>query len=138
MAWPRSKRSRSSTLPGTHSRDGVQATVEPAPDADPARTTGRNTGVSGTRHSVANPQRTPTRYDPEPAPVRYADSGVDDVSAGYEDNSGLRFQTPLPDDEPDEPDEPDDGIPILQGIVTTEVPDDDEDPPPLDVAPRRP
>jgi hypothetical protein len=61
---------------------------------------------------------------------------VDDVSAGYEDNSGLLFQTSLADDEPDEPD---DGIPILQGIVTTEVPDDEDDEPPtLDLEPPGP
>jgi hypothetical protein len=109
--------------------------VEPAPDADLAQTTGRNTGISGTRHSVASPQPAPARYDPQPAPVRYADSGVDDVSAGYEDNSGLVFQTSLADDEPDEPD---DGIPILQGIVTTEVPEDDDEPPTLDLEPPGP
>jgi hypothetical protein len=96
----------------------VQAIVQPVSDADPAWTSEQNTGISGTRHSVA---------DPQPTPVRYADSGVDDVSAGYEKAPPLD----------DEPDEPDDGIPILQGIVTTEVPDDDE-PPTLDLEPPGP
>src|SRR5215472_2433597 len=123
MGWLRPRRTRSSTLPETNSRDGVQATVQPAADADPARTSGENTGISGARHSVADPQPATVRYDHQPVPVRYADSGADDVSASYDENSGLVFQTPLRDDEPDEPD---DGIPILQGIVTTEVPDDDE------------
>jgi hypothetical protein len=108
--------------------------VQPAADADPARTSGQNTGISGARHSVADPQPATVRYDHQPVPVRYADSGADDVSAGYDENYGLVFQTPLRDDEPDEPD---DGIPILQGIVTTEVPDDDE-PPTLDREPPGP
>ena len=139
MAWRRSKDPRSSVLPGTHPRDRGQATVQPAPDADPAWASGQNTGVSGARHSVADPQPASARYDPQPAEVRYADSGVDDVSAGYEENSGLVFRAPPPDDEPDELDEPDDGIPILQGIVTTKVPDDDDDEPPtLDLEPPGP
>src|SRR5690242_19642033 len=99
MAWPRTKKSRSSALRGTYSRDGVQASVEPAPDADPAWTSGQNTGISGTRHSVADPPPTPIRYDSQPTPVRYADSGVDDVSAGYEENSGLVFRAAADDDE---------------------------------------
>src|SRR5215475_2946966 len=99
MAWPRIKKSKSSAQPGTQGRDGVQATVTPAPDPDPAQRTGQNTGVGGTRHSVTE----------EPAPVRYADSGVDDVSPDYDDAPTL-----------------DDGIAILEGVVTTEVPDDDE------------
>ena len=119
MAWRRAKDPRSSALRGTHPRDRAQATVKPAPDADPAGTNGQNTGISGARHSVADPQPASARYDPQPAEVRYADSGVDDVSAGYEENSGLVSPTSPHDDELDEPDEPDDGIPILQGIVTT-------------------
>jgi Nuclease-related domain len=115
-------------LPGTHSGNGAQATVKPVADADLAWTSGQNTGISGTRHSVAHPQQAPERYGPQPAPVRYADSGVDDVSAGYEKAPPLD----------DEPDEPDDGIPILQGIVTTEVPDDDDEPPTLDLEPPGP
>jgi hypothetical protein len=99
MAWPRIKKSRSSAPPGTQGRDGVQATVTPAPDPNPAQGAKQNAGVSGTRHSVTD----------EPAPVRYADSGVDDVSPDYDDAPTL-----------------DDGIAILEGVVTTEVPDDDE------------
>src|ERR1700731_5218492 len=53
IAWPRIKNSRSSAQPGTHPHDGVQATVTPAPDAEPPPGTGQNTGVSGTRHAVA-------------------------------------------------------------------------------------
>ena len=99
MAWPRFKKSRSSAPPGTQGRDGVQATVTPAPGPNPAKGAKQNTGVSGTRHSVAD----------EPAPVRYADSGVDDVSPDYDDAPTL-----------------DDGIAILEGVVTTGVPDDDD------------
>src|SRR5215472_5481086 len=138
MAWRRNKNPRSSALSGTDSGDGAQATVEPVPDADPVWTNGRNTGISGTRHTVADPQPAPAGYRPQPTPVRYADSGVDDVTAGYEENSGLVFRASPHDDEPDEPDEPDDGIPILQGIVTTEVPDDDDEPPTLDLEPPGP
>ena len=127
MAWRRTKKPRSSALPGTLSGDDVQATVEPVADADPAWTSGQNTGIGGARHSVADPQPAPGGYRLRPTPVRYADSGMDDVSAGYE-------KTPPLDDEPDEPE---DGIPILQGIVTTEVPYDDE-PPTLDFEPPGP
>jgi Nuclease-related domain len=109
MAWPRIKNSRSSALPGRHSRDDVQVSVTPAPDADPAPDSGQNTGISGTRHSVVDPQW---------APIRYADSGIDDVSAEYEDTTDAVYEvTP-----------PDDGIPILEGMVTTEVPADAEPP----------
>ena len=52
MAWPRIKNSRSSAEPGIDPRDGVQATVTPAPDAEPPPGSGQNTGVSGTRHGV--------------------------------------------------------------------------------------
>ena len=48
MAWPRIKNSRSSAQPGTHPHDGVQATVTPAPDAEPPPGSGQNTGVGGT------------------------------------------------------------------------------------------
>jgi len=106
----------------------VQATVEPVADADPAWTSGQNTGIGGARHSVADPQPAPGGYRLRPTPVRYADSGMDDVSAGYE-------KTPPLDDEPDEPE---DGIPILQGIVTTEVPYDDDEPLTLDFEPPGP
>jgi Nuclease-related domain len=87
----------------------VQVTVTPAPDADPARNSGHNTGVSGTRHSVA---------DPLSAPIRYADSGVDDVSAEYDDTAGPVYEGPPPDA----------GIAILEGVATTEVPAEDEPP----------
>jgi hypothetical protein len=81
MAWPRIKNSRSSAEPGTHPHDGVQATVTPAPDAEPLAGSGQNTGVSGTRHAVAqNPA--PSRSGPGtprtgrlPRPIRYAHAG---------------------------------------------------------------
>ena len=112
MAWPRIKNPRSSALPGTHEHDGVQVTVRPAPDADPARNSGQNTGISGTQHSVA---------DPQSAPIRYADSGVDDVSAEYDDTAGEVYEAPPANG----------GIEILHGVVTTEVPD--EEPPTADM-----
>lgn len=54
MAWPRIKNSRSSAQPGTHPHNGVQATVTPAPDAEPPPGLGHNTGVGGARHTVAD------------------------------------------------------------------------------------
>jgi Nuclease-related domain len=107
MAWPRIKKSRSSALPGTPSPDGMQLTVRPVPDADPDHGRRQNTGISGTQHSVASGQ---------PAAVQYADSGVDDVSADYDEAAVLGGEPPARDD----------GIAILEGVVTTEVPADDE------------
>ena len=110
MAWPRIKNPRSSALPGTHKHSGVQVKVTPAPDTDPARE-GRNTGVSGTRHTVVDPPsarafapraHTGGRNDDEPA------EELDEAQAqAYED---------------DEP--ADSGIAILGDIKTTEVPGD--------------
>src|ERR1700759_1579307 len=65
MAWRPDKNSRSSAQPGTHPHDGVQATVTPAPDAEPPPGSGQNTGISGTRHAVAD---NPQDYD-SPAPA---------------------------------------------------------------------
>ena len=110
MAWPRIKKSRSSALPGTHEHNGVHVTVAPAQDAEHARERGQNTGVSGTRYAVADEQPPPV------SPVQYADSGKDDVSADVD------LSTRVPDDAPPK----DDGIAILEGVVTTVVPADDE------------
>ena len=96
------KKSRSSALPETQIRDGVHVTVAPAPGPDPAHGARQNTGVSGATHAVADPL----------APVQYADSGVDDVSPDYDDLEEAPTR--------------DDGIAILEGVVTTEVPVDDE------------
>jgi len=86
MAWPRSKNSRSSAQPGTYPHDGVQATVTPAPDAEPPPGSGQNTGVSGTRHAVAHdPQGygSPTPGTPRTArrlrPIRYAHEQPDEA-----------------------------------------------------------
>ena len=133
MAWPRSKKSRSSALPGTSEQDGVQVSVTPAPDADPGERTKQNAGVNGARHSVSDRPGSPTSRwtaggrrsangrqaatPPKAAGVQYADSGVDDVSAEIDEAtnvSGGRRR--------------DDGIAILEGVVTTEVPPDDEPP----------
>jgi hypothetical protein len=92
MAWPRIKNSRSSAQPGTHPHDGVQATVTPAPDAEPPPGTGQNTGVSGTRHAVAydhggyapgtgNPAAGRPRAGGRPRPIRYAHSAADETAA---------------------------------------------------------
>jgi hypothetical protein len=110
MAWPRIKNSRSSALPGTHPHDGVQASVTPVPDADPSPGSEQNTGISGARHSVA---------DPQSVPIRYGDSGVDDVSVEYDDTADVSYEASS--DAPTR----DDGIAILEGVVTTEVPSGD-------------
>jgi hypothetical protein len=85
MAWPRTSNSKSSAQPGTKPHDGVQATVTPASDAEPPPGSGRNAGVAGTTHAVADnqgPDRFP-RHDRTAsrrlAPIRYAHSGVDDT-----------------------------------------------------------
>src|ERR1700693_1158682 len=49
MAWPRIKNSRSSAQPGSD----TQATVTPAPDAEPNAGSGQNIGVSGATRAVA-------------------------------------------------------------------------------------
>ena len=108
----------------------MQVSVTPAPDADPANGSKQNAGVNGTRHSVSDRDAT-SRWmaarrsangrqaaaSPKAAGVQYADSGVDDVSAEIHeatDVSGRRRR--------------DDGIALLEGVVTTDVPLDDEPP----------
>src|SRR5580693_2492713 len=138
MAWPRSKKSRSSALPGTSEHEGVQVSVTPAPDADPGERTKQNAGVNGATYSVSDRPGSPTSRwtaggrrsangrqaasPPKAAGMQYADSGVDDVSAEIDeatDVSGGRRR--------------DDGIAILEGVVTTEVPPDDDGPPTADL-----
>src|SRR5579872_2765048 len=133
MAWPRSKKSRSSMLPGTSEQDGVQVSVTPAPDADPADGSKQNAGVNGTRYSVSDRPATSRRTaggrrsangrraatPPKAAGVQYADSGVDDVSAEIHEATDVSGGGRR-----------DDGIAILEGVVTTEVPADDDDGPP--------
>jgi hypothetical protein len=72
MAWPRIKNSRSSAQPGTHPRGGVQATVTPAPDAEPPPGSGQNTGVSGATHTVAQVRADDGRNTRRLRPIRYA------------------------------------------------------------------
>jgi hypothetical protein len=114
MAWPRIKNSRSSALPGTHQHSAVQVSVTPAPDADPARDDGRNTGISGTRHAVVEPASVSAR-DPR---TRYAEGGNDGdgPAAEPEESQAQAYDN---DDEP-----ADSGIAILGDMTTTEVPGD--------------
>ena len=92
MAWPRIKNSRSSAQPGTQPHNGVQATVTPAPDAEPPPGSGQNTGISGTTHAVAYSSggTGPGRDDPPAGrprsgwrrrPIRYAHSAADQTTA---------------------------------------------------------
>ncbi|MGC1569547.1 MAG: hypothetical protein WA794_26320, partial [Trebonia sp.] len=116
----------------------MQVSVTPAPDADRAEATKQNAGVNGTRYSVSDRPGSPTSRwtaggrrsangrqaasPPKAAGVQYADSGVDDVSAEIDEatdvNGGRRR---------------DDGIAILEGVVTTEVPPDEPPTADLDV-----
>ncbi len=85
MAWPRISNSRSSAQPGTHPHDGVQATVNPAPDAEPPPGSGQSTGVSGIAHAVAykggsgGPGPAAPRPGRRPRPIRYGHSADDQV-----------------------------------------------------------
>lgn len=98
MAWPRSKKPRSSALP-ERERSGVH--VAAAFDAEPARTAAHNTGVSGTRHTVVEPG---PGTGGEPAYTGgnhgYEDE-YDEPAAGIEDLMGGE-----PDDEAPDPDAP--------------------------------
>src|SRR5262245_1784539 len=90
MAWPRIKNSRSSAQPGTQPHKGVQATVTPAPDAEPPPGSGQNTGITGTTHAVAYGSRGPDRDEPAGGrprasrrrrPIRYAHAAADQSAA---------------------------------------------------------
>jgi hypothetical protein len=118
MAWPRIKNSRSSAQPGTHPHDGVQATVTPAPDAEPPPGTGQNTGVSGTRHAVAHdPGGRDLANEPRTGPrlrsIRYAHSAADAVPPG-------EFGAPPPDEPQDEEIA---GAPPARELSGQEIPD---------------
>src|SRR5579863_8598049 len=108
MAWPRTSNSRSSAQPGTKPHDGVQAIVTPAPDAEPPPGSGRNAGVAGTTHAVADNQGGDARFPRHDrtatrrlGPIRYAHSGVDDApgrapAAADETTGGLVYEDPRP------------------------------------------
>src|SRR5579863_1501367 len=117
MAWPRIKNSRSSAEPGIDPHEGVQATVTPAPDAEPPPGSGQNTGVSGTRHGVVqNPAASrPGPGGPRagrlPRPIRYAHS-----EAGQPASGGPPAAPAVPAGHPGPPDRAADPEP-LTGIV---------------------
>jgi hypothetical protein len=108
--------------------------VTPAPQTAPEPGTGQNAGVTGARLTVAG---TPSA-DPMLAPIRYADSGVDERGGAYDGTAGLVYDAatadfPQPGTDYDEP--VDEGISILGDIPTTVVPDDE--PPTADLEPVR-
>ncbi len=114
-----------------------------APDDEPHRGTGQNTGVSGARLSVADGSPVVSRADtrasnPPLAPIRYADSGVDDPDAGYDGTAGLVYEVPAadyPEVVPGYAEPPaDEGISILGDIPTTVVPADEAPTADLDAA----
>jgi hypothetical protein len=75
MAWPRTKKPTSSTLPAAREHEGVHVTA--APDAEPAPDTGQNTGVSGTLHTVVEGGQTPkAQVNDEIASPAAAGTGV--------------------------------------------------------------
>jgi hypothetical protein len=117
--------------------DGVQATVTPAPDAEPPPGSGRNAGVVGTTHAVADTQGADARFPRHDrtasrrlGPIRSAHSGVDEAPASAPDSDPYA-ETPVP--ESAEP--PDEGISIFGDIATTEVTEDEE--PALDLRNQR-
>ena len=78
MAWPRIRNSRSSAQPGTQPHNGVQATVIPAPDAEPPPSNWHAGGANGRMDAPAHDyvaydydpyDQGPYRHGPyEPAP----------------------------------------------------------------------
>jgi Nuclease-related domain len=109
MAWPRIKNSRSSAQPGTQPHNGVQATVTPAPDAEPPPGTGHNTGVSGTRHAVADgpgghgsstghPADDKSRAGWRRRPIRYAHSPADETAVPTVPDNAVPINPAVPAD----------------------------------------
>lgn len=114
----------------------MQATVTPAPDAEPPPGSGQNTGVGGTTHTVAPVPADDGRTVRRPRPIRYAHTR----DAGSTDDSGTAGNplatvpveiTDVPAREP----AADEGLGIFGGVKTTVVPGDEPDAPP---PPRRP
>jgi hypothetical protein len=135
MAWPRTSNSKSSAQPGTKPHDGVQATVKPAPDAEPPPGSGRNAGVAGTTHAVADNQGTDARFPRHDrtasrrlGPIRYAHSGVDDAPGrgpAAEETAAPSAPSPQA-PAPESAERPDEGISIFGDIATTEVTEEEE------------
>jgi hypothetical protein len=135
MAWPRTSNSKSSAQPGTKPHDGVQAIVTPAPDAEPPPGSGRNAGVAGTTHAVADSQGADARFPRHDrtasrrlGPIRYAHSGVDDAPGrGPAAAETAEPSVPYPQAPgPESAEPPDEGISIFGNIATTEVTEDEE------------
>jgi nuclease-like protein len=136
MTWPRKKKSRSSALPVTREHSGVHIIVTPASDSEHARGHGQNTGISGTRHTVAstgpaNAETVSTTAEDMTltgnAPVAGAEA--DAVPPGNETVS-LEPVEYEPADDRDDEERRSAGIEIL-GVATAEVPAEqpDQDPP---------
>jgi len=134
MAWPRLKSPRSSAQPATSS----QVTAGPRAAAEPEHW--QNTGISGTAHTVANPDSGDTAAPVngrQLRPIRFAHSGFQGSTPIPDENAPVDFAgTPEPafngtaigDESPDpgRTAPPNEGLNILGGIPTTEVPDEDE------------
>jgi hypothetical protein len=145
MAWPRLKSPRSSAQPST----SPQVTATPTAAAEPGF--GHNTGISGASHTVADPAHAipgTAANGPGLRPIRFAHSGFNGRPSVPEDNASGDFDGPVPParespapestapestafagsgNESPAPDENvNQGLSILGGIRTTEVPADDE------------
>jgi Nuclease-related domain len=126
MAWPpRIKNSRSSAQPGTDPHDGVQATVTPAPDAEPPPGTGQDPKVNGTTPATVNPPQAPGVVMPGrsaaapssrgPRPIRYAHAQPDERPAAT-------VPVPAADSAPPPPAGPRPAATVVPGVV---LPNDD-------------
>src|SRR5512146_1343499 len=140
MAWPRIKNSRSSAQPGTHPHNGVQATVTPAPDAEPPPGSGHNTGISGVTHTVAEVPAGDGRNTRRLRPIRYAHTrGPEDADdSATADSPPVTAPVEITDVPARGAREPvsDEGLGIFGGVKTTAVPDDESDTPPPPRPPR--
>lgn len=129
-----------------HPHNGVQASVTPAPDAEPPPGSGQNTGISGTTYAVAQGPGEDGRTVRRPRPIRYAharagDSRTADELASDAAPATMPVEiTDLPAREDPVPPvrEPvaDEGLGIFGGVKTTVVPDDESDAPPPPRQPR--
>jgi hypothetical protein len=120
MAWPRPKNPRSSAQPAT----SPQVTAGPRAAAEPEHW--QNTGINGASRTVANPDSgdtAPSVNGRRPRPIRVAHSGFEESAPIPDANPPADFaETPEPAFNGAPANE---GLSILGGIPTTEVPDED-------------
>jgi hypothetical protein len=86
MAWPRIMKPRSSAQPAAREHEGTSVTA--APDAGPAPGIAHNTGISGTRHSVAVPGRFQAGGHARAAGADQAGAGRTGMNANHQEAKG--------------------------------------------------